>query len=206
MGAPRIVRAALRRLVDIRSLVWLGHYALIPIIISAVMIRVAAVAWGWLGYLVMLPPLTLLIVAVLAHGSGICPRGKCAVIMNTNPSAEATRRAWWLHHAHHQFTSKITLAILGVWFVLTFVTVNTIMSSVPVIALIVLELRAIQIHSRLRPWCPECFGGGPDDQQPPTPPPPGGHGRAVPRDEAPLEVLKVRQPPVASAGGDRRAH
>jgi len=180
----RVYKRLVRRLVNASGLVALGHYALIPCAVLAIGMRVALVATGG-SYLAayavgaaMLP----FLVGLIAHGSGLCPRGGCAVLISSQPAAEARRLAWWLRHVHHQLTSKVTLGLVGAWFVLTFVLVRPIASGVPVVALLLVEMRAVQVHSRLRPWCPECNGRGPDDDPTPEPPPPGGLGRDVPRE------------------------
>lgn len=177
----KLIKAVVRRLVEVPGLVTLGHYSLIPCAVGAFGMRVAVVMSGYaLAYTVgalMLP----FLLGLLAHGAGICDRGKCAVMISTQPTAEAQRQRWWLHHLHHQLRSRLTWALLASWFVLTFVIVNPIASGVPVVALLFVELHAIGVHSRLRPWCPWCNGRGPDDEDELGPPPPGGYGRTVPR-------------------------
>lgn len=176
----RFYKAMTRRLVQVPGLVALGHYSGWPCGVLAFAMRVALVVWGYpacyaLGAL-MLP----FLVALVAHGSGICQHGGCAVLMSATPTEAAARYRWWLHHVHHQFTSKVTWSILAAWFVLTFIVVNPIASGVPVVALLVVELRAVRLHSRLRPWCKWCNGRGKDDEDPIDPPPPGGLAEPVP--------------------------
>jgi hypothetical protein len=64
------------------------------------------------------------------------------------------------------------------------VIADPIGSAVPVIAFLLVEYRAIRLHSRLRPWCPYCRGGGGWDDPEQAPEPPDGHGLPVPRESA----------------------
>jgi len=176
----KMVKAMTRRLVQVPGLVTLGHYAGWPCALLALAMRVAAVLWGYAACYAVGALLAPFLLALLAHGSGICTRGACGVLMSAIPADEAERYRWWLHHVHHQFTSKVTWALLASWFVITFVIVNPILSAVPVVALLFVELRAIRLHSRLRPWCPWCNGRGGHDDGPAEPDPTGGLSRPVP--------------------------
>lgn len=176
----KVIKAMTRRLVQAPGLVTLGHFAPWPCALLALGMRVAAVLWGYAACYAVGAALLPFLVALLAHGSGICARGACGVLMSATPADEAARYRWWLHHVHHQLTSKVTWSLLVAWFVITFVIVNPILSAVPVIALLFIELRAIRLHSRLRPWCPWCGRGGGRDDGPIEPTPPGGLARPVP--------------------------
>jgi hypothetical protein len=176
----KLIKVMTRRLVQVPGLVTLGHYAGWPCAVLALAMRVAAVLWGYAACYSVGALLLPLLAALMAHGSGICTRGGCAVLMSATPTDAAHRYRWWLHHVHHQLTSKATWSLIAVWFVLTFVVVNPIASGVPVVALLALELRAIRLHSRLRPWCRWCNGRGGPDEPPAVPDPTGGLTRPVP--------------------------
>lgn len=187
------VRALVRRLVGVHWLVVLGHYSALPAAAAAVAIRVVLVvtgslAWAYLVVLALLP----FVLALLAHGcGGICDRGRCAVLISAQPSAEAERQRYWLWWTHHQFRSRLTWALLAWWAVFTFVIVMPLMTIPPVLLTLWLGLHAIQTHSRLRPWCPWCNGRGGDDR-PDEAPPPGGDGRVVSRETERHELVSKR--------------
>lgn len=170
----KLIRAAARSLARAPDLAALGHYALWPCALLALGMRVAAVLWGYAACCAVGAVLLLFLLGLLVHAGGICTRGSCGVLMSATPTDEAERYRWWLHHAHHQFASKLTWALLISWFVTTFVIVNPILSAAPVIVLLYVELRAIRLHSRLRPWCPQCRRGGGHDSGSVDPDPLGG--------------------------------
>ena len=149
-----------RRLADCRRLVTLGHYALVPVAGTVVAMRVvAAITGSYLACYAVSVPLVVLLPALAAHGVGMCTRGTCALI-SANPGEEAVRRAWWLRHVHAALRSRLTWALLVAWFVLTFVLAWPVASAIPIIVGLVVEVRALRLHSALRPWCPECGHGG----------------------------------------------
>jgi len=135
----KVIKAMTRRLVQVPGLVTLGHYAGWPCALLALAMRVAAVLWGYAACYAVGALLAPFLLSLLAHGSGICPRGACGVLMSATPTDEAARYRWWLHHVHHQLASKVTWALLASWFVITFVIVNPILSAVPVIALLYVD-------------------------------------------------------------------
>jgi hypothetical protein len=155
-----MIDVMIRRLVRSRSMVAVGHYALWPCVLLALGMRITVVTWGYAACYTIGAAMVPLLLALVAHGGGICTRGSCGVLISAVPTDEVKRRRWWLRHAHCRPLNGVVVILLASWFVLTFIIVNPILSSIPVIALFYVELRAIQLHSRLRPWCPWCRGGG----------------------------------------------
>lgn len=182
-----MIEAVVRRLVRSRSLVALGHYALWPCALLALGMRIAVVLWGYTVCYAIGTVMIFFLLALVAHGGGICTRGACGALISATPHDEVGRYRWWLRHAHCRPMNGVVIGLLILWLVATFVIVNPILSAIPVIALLFVEVRAIQLHSRLRPWCPWCRGGG------------GGEGMS-PVENGPAGGLSQ---PVSSSGGDR---
>lgn len=175
-------KAIARHLAQVPGLVVLGHYCFIPAAVITVAMRVAAVVSGYLACYLIGALLLPVLAALVAHGGGICTHGGCAVLISATPTDAVQRYRWWLWHTHHQLKSRVTWALLAVWFVLTFVIVNPILSAVPIVAFLAVELRALRLHSRLRPWCPWCGRGG-GDHGPIEPTPTGGLSKPAPREK-----------------------
>lgn len=175
------------RIKNLRHARWVittGHYALGPVMAFACAERIAGTlagyAWVALVALAMTPPA----LALLAHHTGVCARGRCGQMI-TDPEGEAERFGWWLWWCHNTFRSRATWAVLGTWFAFTFAWPVPLLTIPPTLVMLWGVLRALRVHSQLRPWCQWCRDQGDDGDEPgEDTPPEGGLARPVPRETA----------------------
>lgn len=177
------MRRRLRTLVGARWVITLGHYSLWPVLGLASAERIVGMVTGsYPAILLVSAIMTPFALAIAAHACGVCIRGVCGQLGGTEEDAEDN---WWLWWSHHVTRSRITWILLGTWTVFTFILPVPLLTIPPSIVMVWGVLRAMQIHSRLRPWCQWCNERGDDgDDSGDVPDPDGGLSIVSPRETA----------------------
>ena len=148
----------LRKASDTPGLVALGHYSILPTLAAACGARVAMVAtgsYGW-AYLVLLAGVPFL-VAVGVHTNAMCPR--CPIVAPGDHAEAIIKFRRPLHFVHAPLSSGVIWSLVAAFIGLT-LTYHPLLACVPMCGVLLVAERAVRIHSRLRPWCPECRNGG----------------------------------------------
>lgn len=131
------------------------------------------VAWtlpdGFLGLAASTAATALIIVGVffwLAHSRGaLCET--CVEQMPLDADGQAQRRGVWLRHHHRvRATPRRVVVLTVVWVAL--LLGSSLLGGGPaeraahdvLMAVVILDMWATEIHGRLSPWCPQCRGDG----------------------------------------------